>query len=59
MSFLLNCRNGDLMRIGAQKKYVSPEVATVHNGSIVGMMVNLYDGELSFAIDDKFCGIAS
>lgn len=59
MSFQLNCRNGDLMRIGTQKKYVAPEVATVQNGSIVGMMVNLYDGELSFAIDDKFCGVAS
>lgn len=59
MSFQLNCKNGDIMRVGQQKKYVTPEMATVHNGSIVGMMVNLYDGEISFAIDGTFCGIAS
>lgn len=58
-SFQLNCKNGDVMRIGTQKKYVTPEMATIQNGSIIGMMVNMHDGELSFAVDDKFCGVAS
>ena len=54
--FVLNCRNGDVYRLGQRKGYTTEPIT---NGSTVGLMLNMKDAELSFIIDGKNCGIAS
>ena len=54
--FVLNCRNGDVYRLGQRKGYTHESIT---NGSTIGVMLNMKDAELSFIIDGKNCGVAS
>jgi len=54
--FQINCRNGDVYRLGQRKEYTHEVIAA---GSTIAVMLNMKDGELSFVIDGKNCGVAS
>ena len=55
--FQLNCRNGDVSRLGQRKEYAHSE--TITSGSNIGVLLNMQDGEIQFSIDGKNCGTAS
>lgn len=59
--FQFNCKNGDVFRLGQQKPYcdLSNEKYTIDNGSTVGIMLDMKEGEICFTVNGVNCGPAS
>lgn len=57
--FQLNCVNGDICRLGQTKDYVSIYKTPISNGTRIGVLLDMWNGSLSFTIDGVNCGVAS
>jgi len=44
--FQLNCNNGDICRLGQRKEYINLAKHPITDGSTIGVMLNMWDGEL-------------
>ena len=54
--FQLNCVNGSVFRLAQPKEYTT---AKFEKNCVVGVALDMYDGELSFTLDGRNLGVAS
>jgi hypothetical protein len=51
--------NGDICRLGQTKEYVSIFKSPISKGAKIGVLLDMWNGELKFTIDGVDCGVAS